>query len=424
MVQSFSHLFSERARGMRASEIRELLKLTQRPEIISFAGGLPNPEAFPIKDIKNITDDLLTKRGPQVLQYGTTEGVTELREALAARLKRDKGIDGDLKNILITSGSQQGLDLFSKVFIDPHDIIIVSAPTYLGGTNAFASYQAQMESVPLDEQGMIPDLLEERLWKLHRHGKNSKMIYIIPTFQNPAGVTISESRRKKILDVVANLDMLVVEDDPYSELRFDGDDVRSMKALDKEDRVIYLGTFSKILAPGFRCAWLVASEEICQKLTVAKQSTDLCTNTFGQYVAYEYIARKMVDRHILLIRKMYKRKRDIMLKAFARYFPKGVTWTKPEGGMFAWVTTPPAVDTKVMFDQAIANNVAYVVGTAFYPMASGGRNSMRLNFTHPTDEKIEEGVKRLGSVIEAEIGATSGKRRGIQRQRNGIISGV
>jgi 2-aminoadipate transaminase len=422
MAVGFSHMFSERARAMRASEIRELLKLTQKKDIISFAGGLPNPEAFPVVEIKEICDDLLTKNGQDVLQYGTTEGVTALRQELAERMRKKKGVDCTDKNVLITHGSQQALDLISKVFLDPRNLVITSLPTYLGGVNAFAAYQGQMEGIPIDEEGMPPDLLEEKLWRLH--GRNSKMLYLIPTFQNPSGVTIPESRRQKILDIAAQHDLLVIEDDPYSEVRFEGDEVRPLKALDKEGRVIYLSTFSKILAPGLRIAWVVAGEEMLQKLTISKQSTDLCTNTFGQWIAREYVARGHLDRQLVKICSLYKRKRDIMLKAMAEHFPEGTTWTKPKGGLFVWATMPQQIDTREMFEQAIAKNVAYVVGSAFYP-DGGGRNSMRLNFSFPSDGDLVEGTKRLGEVIKESLGlpGTAAKKR-IRQRTDGMISGV
>jgi 2-aminoadipate transaminase len=282
MAHGFEHLFSERARGLRASMIRELLKLTHQKEIVLFAGGLPNPAAFPVQDIKDICRDLLATSSEKVLQYGTTEGVAELREQIVARMKR-KSIDCDVRNTIITSGAQQGLDLVSKVFIDPKDLVVVGAPTFLGGAGVFASYQAQMEAIPIDANGMPPDVLEERLWKLHRHGRNLKMLYALPTFQNPSGVTTPESRRTKILDIAAELDMIILEDDPYSDIRYSGDDIRPIKSFDKEGRVVYLGTFSKILAPGFRCAWLVADDEIASKIVIAKQSTDLCTWRAGSW---------------------------------------------------------------------------------------------------------------------------------------------
>jgi 2-aminoadipate transaminase len=407
---------------MRASMIRELLKLTHQKDIVLFAGGLPNPAAFPVEDVKAICQDLLSGDPDRVLQYGTTEGLTELREQLVARMRR-KGIDCDLQNTIITSGSQQGLDLVSKVFIDPRDMVVCGAPTFLGGAGVFASYQAQMEAIPIDGEGMPPDILEDRLWKLHRHGRNFKMLYALPTFQNPSGVTTPESRRRKILDICADLDMIIIEDDPYSDIRYSGEEMRPIKSFDKEGRVIYMSTFSKILAPGLRVAWLTSSDDIAAKLVIAKQSTDLCTNTFGQYIANEYLSRGLVDKHIEVIKKIYKGKRDIMLKSMKDSFPEGVRWTRPDGGMFCWVTVPDYIDTPEMFDKAIANNVAYVPGNAFYTN-DGGHDSMRLNFTHPTDEMIKVGIERLAQVIEAEIKQHARHQPSLPRGRDGMIGGV
>jgi 2-aminoadipate transaminase len=423
MAVGFSHLFSERARAMKASEIRELLKLTQRREIISFAGGLPNPAAFPVDNIRELAARVLAERSSEVLQYGTTEGVKELRASIAERMRK-KGIDCTEKNVLITQGSQSGLDLISKVFIDPRNLVITGFPTYLGATNAFAAYQAQMEGVHLDDDGMPPEALEEKLWRMHRHGRNSKMLYVVPTFQNPSGVTMTESRRRKMIDIASEHDLLVIEDDPYGDIRFEGDPVPPMKSFDKEGRVVYLGTFSKILAPGLRVAWAVGNEDIIAKMTIAKQSTDLCSNVLGQWIAHEYLASGQVDGQIAKICKLYKGKRDVMLGAMKEHFPEEVMWTKPLGGMFTWATLPAHIDTRQMFEMAIAKNVAYVVGSAFYPDGSG-RNTMRLNFTYPTDEDLVEGAKRLGSVIREEMSLphTQAKKK-VAEKMNGLLAGV
>jgi 2-aminoadipate transaminase len=281
-----------------------------------------------------------------------------------------------------------------------------------------------MEGIPLDDEGMPPDLLEEKLWRMHRHGRNSKMLYLVPTFQNPSGVTIPENRRRKILEIAAQHDLLVIEDDPYSDIRFEGEDVPSMKSFDKDGRVIYLSTFSKILAPGLRVAWAVASEEILTKLTIAKQSTDLCSNTFGQWIAHEYVSRGHVDAHVEKICQLYKRKRDIMLSAMKEHFPEGTVWTKPHGGLFTWATLPAHIDTREMFEMALAKNVAYVLGSAFYPDGSG-RNTMRLNFSYPSDEELVEGVKRLAGVIREEMSvpSTQAKKRAKDKM-TGMIPGV
>jgi len=424
MVSKFSHLYSRNAREMKASEIRDLLKLTENADIISFAGGLPNPQAFPIENIREIVNKLLDEKGGQILQYGTTEGVTELRKAIADRMNKN-GIDITYKNVLITAGSQQALDLISKTFLDADDMVIVGAPTYLGGTNAFRSYGAVMEGVPLDENGMNPELLSAKLHVLQMHGKHPEILYLIPSFQNPAGVTIPTERRKEILDIAREYDMVVVEDAPYSELRYSGDQVPSMKSMDIDGRVIYLGTFSKILAPGFRIAWCIAEHDLLNKLTIVKQAADLCTNTIGQHIAAEYITRGFLDQHLSTIKDLYRHKRDLMLMALDKYFPKEATWTRPDGGMFIWVTLPDGIDTKEMFSRAVENNVAYVHGAAFFADHSG-RNTMRLNFTFATDDQIDLGIKRLADTIKHEIKTirNTPPEKKFMPDEEGLITGV
>ncbi len=399
----FASLYSDIAKTIRASEIRELLKLTQQPDVISFAGGLPNPKSFPVSDIKEIINNLLDERGSDILQYGTTEGVKELKRALIERMERVHGIKADMDNILITHGSQQGLYLLGKVFLNLKDIVIVEAPTYLGALNAFQTYFPRYISVPLDDEGMRTDLLEEKLRFLVKEKLKPKFIYTVPTFHNPAGTCMPLDRRKHLLEIVEELDMFIVEDDPYGELRFSGEKVPHLKALDRNDRVLYFSTFSKILAPGFRIAFAVGPKEVIRKFALAKQGVDLCTNPFGQYVAAEYVKKGYLDRHLKNIIAMYKEKRDIMLDAMDEYFPKEAMWTRPDGGMFLWVTLPKTVNTEKMFPKAIEKKVAYVHGAAFYPDRSG-TNTMRLNFTHPSNDKIPEGVKRLSEVIREELG--------------------
>ncbi len=424
MVSKFSHLYSRNAREMKASEIRELLKLTERKEIISFAGGLPTPEAFPVDKVKEICNHLLDEKGPNILQYGTTEGVTELRQAIAERMNR-KGMNITYHNVLITSGSQQALDLIGKAFLDPDDTVLVGAPTYMGGTNAFKSYGAIMESVKVDENGMDPDSLEEKIRLLQMHGRSAELLYLIPAFQNPSGVTLSQERRRRIMEIATEYDMLVIEDAPYSELRYNGETIKPMKSMDEDGRVIYLGTFSKVLAPGFRVAWCIADRDILQKLIIVKQAVDLCTNTFGQYIAAEYLNRGYIDEHIQKIKTLYKRKRDHMLAAMDRHFPPEAKWTKPDGGMFIWVTLPECIDTKEMFNRALANNVAYVHGASFFADHSG-KNTMRLNFTYATDEEIEEGIKRLAATIKQEIAdrRAHDKSKEFKVNGDGLVVGV
>ncbi len=399
----FDEEFSEIAKRLKASEIRELLKLTQQPEIISFAGGLPNPKSFPVDKVRMITDKLLENEGAKVLQYGSTEGVNSFRDALAERMKNNYNVKNVKRdNILITAGSQQGLYLLAKILVDPHDTVIVEAPTYIGILTAFQSYRPSYVGIEMDDEGMKTEILEDELKRLKNEEKKIKLIYTIPTFQNPAGVTMNLDRRKHLLELAEEYNILVVEDDPYGELRYSGDRLPMLKSLDKDDRVIYLGTFSKILAPGMRLAHFIAHEDIVQKAVLAKQGMDLCTNTLAQYIARDYIKHGYLDEQIPNIIKLYKEKRDLMLDLMEDYFPSGVKWTKPDGGMFLWVTLPEHVDTEKMFKRAIENKVAYVIGCAFYPDRSH-KNTMRLNFTYSTNEQIKEGMKRLAKVIKEEI---------------------
>lgn len=400
-MADIDRLYSDRAGKMRKSEIRELLKVTQDPEIVSLAGGLPNPKSFPIQDLQGIVNSVLEHHGATALQYGTTQGVEELRKAIAERSCKD-GIDATADNVIITSGSQQALDTVGKIFLNPGDTAVVGLPTYLGGINAFRSYEANLVGIPLDKDGMIIDALEEKIKELLKENFTPKFIYAVPTFQNPAGVVMPESRRKKLIDVAKEYDLVIVEDDPYSKLRFDISHVKPIKAFDDEGRVIYMSTFSKILSPGFRLAWTIASEELTRKMTICKQALDLCTNTFVQFIANEFIKSGSLDLHIMKICEMYKPKRDIMMNAMKKYFPDGYICNKPAGGMFAWVTLPEEIDTEIMFLDALKEKVAYVHGKAFCVDGSGGR-SMRLNFSYATNEQLEEGMKRLGVVIDKKL---------------------
>ena len=402
MVVNLERLYSTRTRKLKASEIRELLKLTQLPGMISLAGGLPNPKAFPLEVIHECIEKVFSNHIFNALQYGTTEGLPLLRGVLAERMREKKNIDCERHDIIITNGAQQGLTLLAFTFLDPGDTIITGAPTYLGATQAFHAFEGQCESIPVTDDGFDIQSLRRNLERLHRNGIFPKFIYTVPSFQNPSGVTMPLENRKELLEVASEYDLLIVEDDPYGELVFEGKSIPPIKSLDKKGRVIYMSTFSKILAPGFRLGWAIASEEILNKFTLAKQSADLCTNTFGQYVAYEYIAGGYLDRQLEKIREMYKRKRDIMLRAIEEFFPKGIKWTVPRGGMFLWITLPKKVNTRLMFPRAVAKKVAYVIGDAFFPDGSG-HNTLRLNFSYSRDETIREGIQRLGEVIEEEL---------------------
>ena len=394
-------LYSDRAGKMRKSVIRELLKVTQDPEIISFAGGLPNPKSFPIDEIQGVIKTVLKEHGKTALQYGTTQGLKSLRETITERSHKD-GINCEADDIIITSGSQQSLDTIGKMFLNPGDTALCGLPTYLGGINAFRSYESNLIGIPLDENGMRIDALEDTIKDCIKDDIIPKFIYTVPTFQNPAGVIMPESRRKKLVDIANEYDLIVVEDDPYGKLRFDVEHIKPIKAFDDEGRVIYISTFSKILSPGFRLAWCIGSKELVRKMIICKQALDLCTNTFTQFIANEFMRIGSLDLHIMKICDMYKPKRDIMMDAMKEYFPDGYTCYKPKGGMFAWVTLPEGIDTETMFLDAIKQKVAYVHGKAFFVNEGGGR-SMRLNFSYSTNDQLGEGMKRLGNVIKEKL---------------------
>ena len=402
MGSDLSGHFSERARGLRASEVRELLKLLELPDMISFAGGFPNADTFPVDIVREIANDVLKKDGPKTLQYGITEGIPQLRESVAERMKK-KGMDVEKDNVLIVSGSQQVIDLTGKVFIDPKDSIVISAPTYLTALTGWAVYQATFESIPIDKDNMRMDLFEERMKKLAKRANPPEIVYVLPNFQNPAGVTMPEKSRRRLVDLASDYDFLVIEDDPYGELRYKGEHLAPIKSYDDEGRVIYMSTFSKILAPGLRVGWVVAHEDILRKLVIAKQSADVCTNILGQRIAHEYIARGYIDPQIEKIKKIYSKKMALMLGGMDEFMPDGIEWTKPEGGMFLWVDLPDWMDSSELLKKALNKRVAFVTGKAFFADPKDGTASMRLNFTHPSDPMITEGLRRLGSVMNQEM---------------------
>jgi 2-aminoadipate transaminase len=393
--------YSILASKMEASAIREILKLVQNPEVISLAGGMPDPTTFPTEELNEVVKQILAKNSACALQYSSTEGLTELREFILNWLDEAKEKAG-LDNIMITSGSQQGLDLVSKVLLNPGDTLIVELPSYLAALNAFRSYGGEMAGIPMDDEGMQIDILEETLTKLKNDGKKVKFIYTISNFQNPAGVTMSLARRKKILEVAKKYEVLILEDNPYDKLRFEGEPIPSIYSLDNEGYVISLGTFSKILCPGLRLAWILGNKEIIEKLVIMKQATDLCTTVLNQLIAYEYCRQNDIDKNIESNVEIYRRKRNAMLEALDKYFPVEVTWTKPQGGFFVFATLPEYIDVDEMLPEAIEDNVAYVPGGPFF--ADGkGQNTMRLSFCYPSVENIDEGIKRLGKVIKKRI---------------------
>lgn len=393
--------YSILASKMEASAIREILKLVQNPEVISLAGGMPDPVTFPVEEIKEISQNIFNKKSAQALQYSSTEGLPGLRECILAHLAKD-GNNGELENIIISSGSQQGLDLVGKTFLSPGDVAIVELPSYLAALNAFHSYGGELVGIPMDEDGMQMDILEEKLTQLKNEGKKVKFIYTISNFQNPAGVTMSLARRKKIIEIAHKFNVFIVEDNPYEKLRFEGEPIPSIYSLDNNGFVISLGTFSKILCPGLRLAWILGNKEIIGKMTILKQAVDLCTSILSQLIACEYCQSGKLEENIKSNVQIYKKKRDVMLNALEKYFPKEATWTKPQGGFFVVATLPEYIDTGEMFKEAIEENVAYVPGAPFF--ADGkGQNAMRLSFCFPSVEDIDEGIKRLGKVIKKKI---------------------
>jgi len=392
---NWDEAYSSRTHRLRSSIIRELLKFAIQPDVISFAGGLPAPEFFPVREVKEACEYVLATQGTMALQYGPTEGYPVLRNILAEKMQR-YGVPAEEENILITSGSQQALDLIGKVFIDPGDYVLTSEPTYLGAIQAWLCYGARFITVPMDEDGMVIEPMEEILQRYR-----VKFIYVLPNFHNPAGVTISEERRYRIVELAARYGVFIVEDDPYGELRYEGRDLVPLITLHKEN-VIYLCTLSKTLAPGLRIGWITAPSQVINKLVQAKQGADLHTSTFAQYIAADILGRGLLREHVRKLRRVYKERRDVMLSAMEGMFPEGVTWTRPEGGLFLWVTMPEQVDSERLLRKAVEEKVAFVPGYAFYPNG-GGRNAMRLNFSNQPPERIREGIRRLANAIKAEL---------------------
>lgn len=399
-----SELLSSTSKGLTRSEIRELLKLTRKPGVISFAGGLPFSGLFPIEEVKEIVVAVLDKEGEIALQYGPTEGDSRLIQFLAQWMREKEGVEIGDDNVLIVSGAQQALDLIGKIFIDPGDPVILGLPSYLGGIQAFNSFRANMIGAPLDKEGMDMNVVESVLKANRMKNRRVKFVYVVPDFQNPSGVTLSLERRQKLLDLAAEYETIVVEDSPYRDLRFGGEPIPMMKAMDSDGFVLSVHTFSKILFPGTRLGWVVADKSIMDKLIMAKQPTDLCTPPLTQSIVYEFCRRSLLESHIKKIVEVYRKKRDLMVKALEEHMPQGagVDWTYPQGGLFLWVKLPEYMDTAELFPKAVEKKVAYVVGSAFH-FDRSGKNTMRLNFSYPTEEQIEEGIKRLADLIKEEL---------------------
>lgn len=401
--------FSRRAARMRASEVRELLKWISR-DVISLGGGVPDPSSFPARDLREIVMEIMSTRPEVALQYAPTEGIDELRRELA-EFMRLRGIRATADNVVVTAGSQEALELLARILIDEGDVVFMENPTYLGAIQAFRVYAPRMMGVPLDEEGMMVDALEEKLRRARAQGLRAKVIYVIPTCQNPTGISLSEDRRRELLELAEEYDLLVVEDDPYSYFVFEEPSPPPLKSMDSSGRVIYLSTASKMLAPGLRVGWLAAEEELVDKVVTAKQAVTLQTSTLSQLVLLEALRRGVVERQLPRLRRLYKEKRDVMLNALEDYMPSGVKWTRPMGGMFVWLEVPELLDMRALLPTALRNyKVAYVPGAAFH-VEEGGLNTARLSYSYPPPGDIREAVRRLAALISDHLHSPSGASR-------------
>lgn len=386
-----SSIVSNNAKNMRRSAIRDLLKMATRPEIISFGGGFPDITAFPVDELKEVVQEVLDENAIQALQYGETLGLKQLREILAERY-REQGMDVTYENFIITTSSQQAIDMITALFINPGDTIVCGLPSYLGALQAFYAHQANPVGVPRDEE------LRSVVGALAAAGKKPKFIYAIPDFQNPSGVTMDIAQRMNVIEVAKKFNLLIVEDSPYREIRFDGESMPMIYSLDKEGRTMLLGTFSKTFVPGFRLGWIMAPKPIIDRLEIVKQSVDLCAPVFNQFIAAKFIKKGYFDKNIERIKVNYCAKRNSMIAAFEKYMPEGVTWTNPDGGLFLFVTLPQGYNATDLFKLAVKEDVAFVIGEAFHCDGSG-KNTLRINFSYMNEERAEEGVRRLANAI-------------------------
>ncbi len=398
----FEPLLSATARRSERSLIREMLKLSRHKDIISFAGGFPDPSTFPVAELGKAVDQILSANAGLALQYGPSDGDPNLRDELVKWMAKD-GIKVGRDNILITMGSQQALDLMGRIFLDPRDAIVVELPSYLGGLQAFRAYGVEMIGIPADDHGMDTAALEETLKGLRRKGRRPKFLYVVPDFQNPSGITWTLERRKRLLDLASEFNCLIVEDNPYREMRFAGAAPLPVMAMDKGGRTVYLSTFSKTLAPGLRIGWIAGPERVIAECVTAKQSMDLCCPSFTQAIAAKLLASGDLLRRLPQVTDLYAHKRDVMVEALAREMPAGVTWTRPEGGLFLWVRLPEGMDTMAMLRVAVdEEGVAYVAGRPFHADGSGA-NTMRLNFSYPSEQEIREGIARIARIVKRSL---------------------
>jgi DNA-binding transcriptional MocR family regulator len=397
------HRYARRTAGMTASEIRALFAVASRPEVVSLAGGMPYLPALPLDSLADELAGMVAAEGVTALQYGSAQGTPDLRERICEVMAME-GIRGHADDVTVTVGSQMALDMVTRIFCDPGDVVLAEAPSYVGALTTFASYQAHVVQVPMDDEGLIPAELDAALGSLRAAGRTPKFLYTIPNFHNPAGVTLAVPRRTEILRLCAEHRVLIVEDNPYGLLGFDGQTYPAMRAADP-DNVVYLGSFSKTFAPGLRVGWALAPHAVREKLVLAAESATLCPPTFTQFVVARYLAAHDWKGQIKTYQEAYRIRRDAMLDALAHHLPSGCRWTHPAGGFFVWLTVPEGLDTKAMLPRAVTQRVAYVPGTAFYAESdrSAAARMMRLSFCYPTPERITEGVRRLAAVLDNEL---------------------
>ncbi|MFB9676861.1 aminotransferase-like domain-containing protein [Streptosporangium vulgare] len=402
---------------MVASEVRALFSVASRPEVVSLAGGMPYVTALPLDVVGELVADLIAKRGPVALQYGSGQGDPHLREQICD-VMRMEGIEANPDDVVVTVGSQQALDLITRIFIDPGDVVLAEGPSYVGALGTFSAYQARVIHVAMDSEGIVPESLAQTIYALKSAGNRIKFLYTIPTFQNPAGVTLSVARRQQVLEICQRADVLIVEDNPYGMLGFDGDPMRTLRA-DNADGIVYLGSFSKTLAPGFRVGWALAPHAIREKLVLAMESAVLSHSSFTQLAVGQYLATQPWREQIKSFRELYRERRDTMLASLEALMPDGVTWTRPGGGFFVWATLPEGLDSKALLPRAVAERVAFVPGTGFFADGGGARH-MRLSYCYPEPERIREGVRRLAGVIGQELRVRDTFGAGSPAERAGI----
>lgn len=390
--------YSKRVPADGTDAVGAILKAAADPKIISFAGGLPAPELFPVKEMQAAVDQVFTKEGQEAMQYGAAKGVTALRELILEHVKEKEGVTGQLDNVMVTTGSEQVLDLVGKAFVDPGDTVLVEQPTYLCALDVFKSYGAKFVGVDMDEQGMKMDSLEEAL-QAH---PETKLVYTVPNFQNPTGRTMAVERRQKLAELAEKYDVYVLEDNPYGEIRFAGQHVPAVKSFDKSGHVFYMSTFSKTLAPGFRLGWVVADQDVVNKLTVLKQSADLHTDNLAQYAVVEFLKHNDLDAHVKEISALYGKRKQLMADGIKQYFPAGVKYTDPEGGMFLWVEVPGVDDTVELFKECLNHNVAFVPGDPFFA-GQPQPGAFRLNYSNAQEDQIKVGMKQLGEALQEAV---------------------